>query len=288
MDTKKIKIILAAVKEKSFSKAAETLAYTPSALSHIADSLEEELGVVLLCRGPQGISLTEDGKRLYEKLCRVSEAEDELISAAKNLSSQKESILRIGCYSSISANLLPKILKLFKHQNPDIAVSIAVRSAFHSWIDEENADIIFADDIALSGSDGIFIINDPFVAVMPKNTLPNRKSITRDELYEYTYISTKQRVLRNYFDYSQFKETVQFDSVDDSSVISMIKEGIGIAVLPRLVTRRERRNIQVLTLEPEISRKLGFVHRNDAPMTEATKKFISFLKSNANFFASML
>ncbi|MBQ1212807.1 MAG: LysR family transcriptional regulator, partial [Clostridia bacterium] len=235
METGKIKVILAAVESKSLSKAANEFSYTPSALSHMADSLEEELGIKLLERSTQGISLTEEGEQLYGKLIRVCEAEEELMQAAKQLAKKNADILRIGCYSSISMNLLPKILKPFKEQYPEITVSIAVRNTLHGWLDEGNADVIFADDVALKDSDGVFIIDDPFVAVMPQDTLPGQKSIGREQLYDYTYISTSQTVLQKYFDISRFKETVQFDSVDDMSVISMVKEGIGIAVLPRLV-----------------------------------------------------
>ena len=50
MDTVRIKAFLLAVKYGSFSKAAEELSYTPSALSHIADAMEEETGAKNLLR----------------------------------------------------------------------------------------------------------------------------------------------------------------------------------------------------------------------------------------------
>ena len=71
MDTLKIKTILSAVENKSFSKTAEELSYTPSALSHMADSLEQELGVKLLKRTPKGVELTENGEKLKDKLQAV-------------------------------------------------------------------------------------------------------------------------------------------------------------------------------------------------------------------------
>ena len=76
MDTLKIKTILSAVENKSFSKTAETLSYTPSALSHMADSLEQELGVKLLKRTPKGVELTENGEKLKDKMQAVLDAED--------------------------------------------------------------------------------------------------------------------------------------------------------------------------------------------------------------------
>ena len=68
MDTTRIKAILLAAKYKNLSRAAEEFSYTPSALSHMADALEAELGVKLLLRTRAGVSLTEAGEQLKEKM----------------------------------------------------------------------------------------------------------------------------------------------------------------------------------------------------------------------------
>ena len=91
MDTNKIKMFLLTEKYKSFSKTAEEFSYTPSAISHIADSLEEELGVKLFIRSRKGVELTEAGlkqikaaKRIEAEIESVAELLDEYISAVKN------------------------------------------------------------------------------------------------------------------------------------------------------------------------------------------------------------
>ena len=55
MDINKIEMILFALHSGSFSKAAEKYSYTPSALSHIADSLEGEIGRKFIRRTHMGI-----------------------------------------------------------------------------------------------------------------------------------------------------------------------------------------------------------------------------------------
>ena len=55
---------MTAVNHKNFSKAAEEYSYTPSAFSHMAHSLNEELGVVLFKRTPTGIELTAEGSKV--------------------------------------------------------------------------------------------------------------------------------------------------------------------------------------------------------------------------------
>lgn len=114
MDVSKIKALLLAVEKKSFSKAAEELSYTPSAFSHIVDSIEEELGIKILNRTFNGVELNENGKLLLDKLTALITAEKELLASAKNLNVKNER-LRIGAYSSIAQHILPEIINKFKH-----------------------------------------------------------------------------------------------------------------------------------------------------------------------------
>ena len=100
METNKIRALLCAIEKNSLSKAAEQFSYTPSALSHAADSIEEELGVKILKRNYAGVTLTEDGKQLLPALQEFVKAEDALLESAKILSGESE--LRIAAYSSIS------------------------------------------------------------------------------------------------------------------------------------------------------------------------------------------
>ncbi|MBQ8685613.1 MAG: LysR family transcriptional regulator [Clostridia bacterium] len=283
MDTLKIRALLSAVKHKSLSKAAEEISYTPSALSHMADSLEAELGVRLLKRTPLGVEWTEDGLSLYESLVAVIKAEKELFNAAEKLSSQKERELRIGTYSSISQYVLPEILKSFKKAHPSVQVSIRVGNDLHTWLEEGFADVVFADLGAVGQNEWVPIMTDPFVAIVPHGSFSGQKSVEREELYEYPYISTNESALRKYFDESRFKEIIRFDSVDDMSAISMVNEGIGVTVLPSLVFQKQYKGVRALKLKPEIARELGFSYKKNAVRSLGATKFIAYLKNEIGF-----
>ena len=170
MDTQKIKAILSAIEYKSLSKAADELSYTPSALSHIADNLEKELGVKILVRTPLGISLSKEGEELYDYMVALIEAEKNLISASTAISKAKENHLRIGTFSSISQKLLPEIIREFRIHHPDVNISVAVEDNLQQWLENDMVDIIFADELSF-GSNNVWlpIKKDPFVAVLPSN-----------------------------------------------------------------------------------------------------------------------
>jgi len=278
MDTLRIKAILSAVKNKSLSKAAEEFGYTPSALSHMADSLEAELGVKLLRRTPLGVELSEDGRLLYDRLVAITDAEAALEAAAEELSSLGSRELRIGTYSSISQYILPEILRGFKSLNPEIKVTITVGDTLRGWLRDGRADVIFADEGAHSdGYAWVPIMSDPYFAVLPSGILEGRKSVTREELYAYPYISTNVSALKSYFDESKFPEVTRFLSVDDASVISMVKEGLGVAVLNSLVLGKHPKGVRAVRLLPEISRTLGFAYIARVEKKRSAAEFIKYL-----------
>ena len=148
MDTQKIKAILSAIGHKSLSKAAEELSYTPSAMSHIADSIENELGVKILMRTPLGVSLSDDGKELYGYMTALIDAEKNLVSAAASLTQSKENRLRIGTFSSISQSFLPEIISQFRTEYPNIRISVSVEDSLNDWLANDLVDIIFADELS--------------------------------------------------------------------------------------------------------------------------------------------
>lgn len=273
----KIKAILSAAKYKSLSRAAQDFSYTPSALSHMADALEEELGVKLLCRTRTGVYLTEEGKLLEERLNAVLRAEEKLILAASEIGEKQSNELRIATYSSISNYLLPPIIKDFKKVFPDARVSITVSDSLRGWLENDSADVIFGDLNAIEENEHYIIMEDRYVAVLSDGMFEGRRSVSREDLYPYPFISTNESALHTYFDESRFAEILRFDSVDDTSVLSLVKEGVGVAVLPSLAAHKHVKGVRTATLTPKFSRAIGFAYRKKTPIVE---RFVRFMREN--------
>lgn len=277
METEKIKTLLLAVEKKSFSKAAEELSYTPSALSHIADSIEQDLGVKILDRTFNGIELNENGRLLLDNLCNVINAENELYRCAEKLKSPSPTI-RIGTYSSIAQYLLPEIIKNFKDKYPYVKISIKVGNKINTWLHEDIADVIFSDN-SPTNSCWTEMLVDPFFVVAHKEVLSNKQSVSKDELYDYTYIVHNEGILSRYFDQSKFKEVIKFESIDESSIISMVENNLGIAVLPKLMLPNKNKLIHFIPLDEKVSRTIGFAYKNNSNNSNISK-FTKFINKN--------
>lgn len=278
MDTVKIKAVLSAAKHGSLSKAAAEFGYTPSALSHLLASFEQELGVRIFERSSKGVALSAQGARLLPKFEAILSAESEIIDTVRALISENGNEVRIATYSSISRNFLSRFLADFKKAYPEILLSVHVADDLAGWLEEGRADVIFADNIVLSDKVLVPIAEDRYWAVAPEGLLGDKESITRDELYELPHIYTDDEYLQTVFEKERFRELIYFKSEDDQAVIQMVRAGMGVAVMPELVLQGNMRGVSLLELAPAVTRTLGFATRKGA-CSLAVAKFVKYVKS---------
>ena len=96
MDDGKLRALLTAVDCGSFSKAAAQLGYTQSAMTHLANKLEAEIGCTLLERASQGIRLTDAGRPLLPYNHTVVCACDTLLQEAAEQGDTRQRTLRLA------------------------------------------------------------------------------------------------------------------------------------------------------------------------------------------------
>ena len=95
MDTKKTKALLLALERGSLTAAAEELGYTQSGLTHMMNSLEDELGIRLLIRSKGGVKLSPAGEILLPRLRELTACAEELEREIEVLREQKKISLRL-------------------------------------------------------------------------------------------------------------------------------------------------------------------------------------------------
>lgn len=277
METNNIRMILRAIELKSLSKAAEEFNYTPSAFKYIADNLEREIGIKIFKRTHTGIEPTEVGESVCEKLREIINSENELLKIA---AAEKNDIIRIGTYSSISKFVLPKSVNGFKEEYPDVGINIIVGNSFRKMLGDNNVDIVFSDEDMDKRYTRITLFDDKYVLVVPKNFPQYDKIKSVDDIYAYTFILPKDRHVQSYFELNKFKEVIEVNANDDSSILQMVKEGIGVTVLPQLTLKSHGGGIRISKLPLNLTRSLGLSYSDDNPKIESIKKFAAHLKKH--------
>lgn len=98
----KYAIFCSVIELGSFTKTAEQLNYSQSAVSQTIKNLEKEIGTCLLTRGHEGVKLTKDGQALYPYFQQMVQGEKQLTKKIEELQGLNKAEIRIGIFTSAS------------------------------------------------------------------------------------------------------------------------------------------------------------------------------------------
>lgn len=128
---------VAAARSGNLSRAAESMHLTVSALSHQIKALEERLNRQLFVRGSRGITLTEDGRRLLE---RIGPHFDAIQEALRPYAARRDDVLTISVTPSVASAWLVPRLGGFLAAHPEIEVSVLSDSALVDFARDTHID----------------------------------------------------------------------------------------------------------------------------------------------------
>lgn len=122
IDSRQIAAFSALVRHRSFTRAAEDLFLTQSAVSHAIKSLEEEIGCRLFERSGRTVSLTRAGEQFHQRTERILSEMRAARLEIENLSSEMHGQLSVGAGSLACQYLMPLVLKEFRERHPQCTV----------------------------------------------------------------------------------------------------------------------------------------------------------------------
>src|SRR5436305_1647490 len=125
LDVRRLRVLKEVAAKGSFSAAAESLAYTQSAVSQQIAALEREAGLQLVERSARGVHLTDAGRVLVRHtdtvLRGLAEAEAELEAMA----GLRGGRLRLVAFPSAGASLMPEAIARFRELHPAVEITLA-------------------------------------------------------------------------------------------------------------------------------------------------------------------
>jgi DNA-binding transcriptional LysR family regulator len=117
---------LAVARERSFTRAAEHLGVTQSALSHTIRGLETRLGLRLLARSTRSVSPTDAGERLLRNIGPRFDEIDAELAALTELRGKPAGTIRITATEHAGHSILWPKLARFLPAYPEITVEICI------------------------------------------------------------------------------------------------------------------------------------------------------------------
>ena len=277
----------AVAEHRSFGRAATALGYTQSAISQQIAALERAVGDRLVVRpgGPRAVSLTEAGELLLRHaeaiVARMKVAQADLAAFAEGAAGP----LRVGTYQSVSARLLPGLVRRFKGEFPKVDVQLSESASddeLEARLERGEVDLSFVMlPMNEAPLEAVQLLVDPYVLIVPAESPfarrakpPSLREIAQHPLIGYrqcrsmTAIETAMRRAGT-------EPRVVFRSDDNGTVQGLVGAGIGVALVPRLTLQPTDGSVQVVELGSLLPpRLIGIAWHRDRYRTPAAHAFI--------------
>lgn len=286
---KKYEAFVKTVRLGSLTNAAKALGSTQSRISHILRDLEEEFGFELMERNRGGIKLTEAGAMVLPKMEAILQGEQELTQLLEDIRSANAGSVRLGAFTSVAVHWLPGMIRAFQQAHPkaELAMFNGDYHDIEQWLHSGEIDLAFVTLPAPEGVRTIELFEDPLVAILPKgHRLAQLEEIPIHEFQQEPFISLLQSSAHDFhraLDKAGVKPDIKFTTKDDYAILAMVEQGLGVSIVPELLLKGRRENLEVRPLIPRASRTIALaIPDEDAlPVVEAfVRTAVNWVKEN--------
>lgn len=269
MNLTKYQVFLKAVELGSFTRAAEALGYTQSAVSRVVADLEREWDMELLTRNRGGVALSSGGETLLPYIRAVCNAGEELEEQVAALHGLTSGTLRVGTFTSVSIHWLPAIMKEFLSRYPGIRFELV-----SSWEFAEIEDLVRRGQVdcgflGLPAGDDLEVTplrRDRLLAVLPLNhPLAGAPCypIARFAQDSYIRISEERDAeISRIFLEEGIRPNLQYTVNDDFAILAMVEQGLGVSIMPELVLQSTGRAVSAIPLDHPRYRDIALAFRS--------------------------
>lgn len=231
-----------AARHQSFTKAAEELALTQSAICRQVGGLEEFLGVALFRRSRRGVQLTEAGLAYARKVAAQLDAVERDTRAL--MGQQGAMSLELAVVPTFGTQWLLPRLQAFQRLHPEVTVNLTSRTRPFLFADTEFDAAIYFGDADWSGTESHFLMHENSQPVCHPSLLGGRTELDAATIAELPLL---QQTTRPYA-WRQWFNSLGLNLPQDMSgpryeLFSMLAQaashGMGVALIPPFLIERE-------------------------------------------------
>ena len=265
LDVRRLRVLCEVARHGSFSGAAAALGYTQPAVSRQIQTLEAEVGAMLVRRVPRGAILTDAGRLLVDRgemiLARLDDAEAEL----KALAGVEGGRLRLASFASAAASVLPRAITRFRECHPAVELSVVVVDPTYSipQLLAGDLDMALSHDADLEAQctpgeiELTHLFDDPMYVAMPVGhpladapELDLARFAGEQWMLATTRTCPDSRLFLRACHAAGFEPQMAFQHDDYSAILGFVAAGVGVSLIPDMVTRGVRDDVVVRTLDP--------------------------------------
>ncbi|MGG2015572.1 LysR family transcriptional regulator [Bacillus sp. S10(2024)] len=260
----------------NFTRAAEQLNMTQSAVSHAISSLEKEFGYPLLHRNKQAkIQKTAFTNRILPHIRQILNSESIIKQEISLQNKQLEGTLKIGAFTSAASQIFPKMLSQFKENYSEIKVILFEGTYVEivEWIHNSTVDVGFIiEENTKKQFQSIPITKDEIVLGLPENhPLVKEKTIDIKTLANMDFIMPKgpyQSLVVETLSAHEVYPNIILEVLNCETIVNMISQNIGISMGPELFFQSHK-NIEIKKLKQKKYRQISLAFKENTPIINA-------------------
>jgi DNA-binding transcriptional LysR family regulator len=250
IDPRHLITLAAVVRHGSFAAAADELSCTQSAVSQQIAEIERRTELRVLDRRP--VRATEAGRVLLEAELAVRASTAIAVQELSALRQGRAGRVRLGAFASAAVGVVPGALAVLRRTHPDVQVKLAQLETETSYAQILRGDLDLALTFDYDRAERrpparirrSLVAKDPVLALLPvKHPLAGRDSIHLAELADDAWIASpviaqQLEFLAELSRTPGFKRRLEFEGDDFQTVLALVEQDLGVALLPKLATLR--------------------------------------------------
>lgn len=289
MNTDKIKIFLDLAESLNFSRTAQNMNITQSAVSQSISSLERYLNVKLFYRSRKEVNLTPAGQLFYQGMQPIITQFNKAVTHAREVSQSVNTLLTIGFSGSgYDRYAIKQLIQEYRKVRPEVKIFLENydHRTMVARLKQGFCDVILTRPESIDSSITLTyekLLEGRFYAVCSKNycymgnSPVTLKDLSKERLIflDNSWCLPKQNSLQNALsrDLASLDYAVANNMVDYTQMISA---GLGIGICADFVVDPSDDQLELFPLEKEVTDEIGIVTLKDRKSPAAD--FIAWVK----------
>ncbi|MFC6643916.1 MULTISPECIES: LysR family transcriptional regulator [Sulfitobacter] len=287
MNLSQIRVLVAIADTGSLTGAADRLNLSQSGVSQATAALEEDLGVELVTRGRRGAVATAVGEEIVREARSILAGLDAIRRTADAAAGVEQGKLRLAAFPSVFSTLLPPLLRRFKELHPGLEI-VALEASdveIETWLADGTVDLGVTTAESYEATDWP-LGQDDWVAVLPSShpiALSPARAVALTRLAQEPFVLATGGCTIHAGSLAERLgaplEQVQIEVRDWVSAFALVREGLGVSVVPEPTLPTDRRGLRILPLKEGLHRFFGLRRSEASSENPAVPPFLILAKA---------
>jgi DNA-binding transcriptional LysR family regulator len=295
MELRQLEHFLAIAEDESFTRAARRLGYVQSALSVSVRSLERELDVKLFDRTTHRVRLTDAGRSLLPAARSTLASAQAMREEAAAVNGVIRGRLRIGAMQALTVVNLPRLLGRFHREHPEVEITMRPAAGGAAELVREVAEgkldlavVAVADRpkgirVVPLASERLLLTSGQSDPARAAKSVHLHKPMDLRELAEASFVDFPTGwIVRTLVDRAfaalALHRHVAIEVADVPACKQLIREGLGVALLPESIIAADSAGLQTRDVTPVLRWEVSAVLRDGADPSPATAAFMELME----------